>query len=477
MNRTIVLLSSAGLLLIVAVLVGLPRVTGSSNRPRPGTPASAHTPTLVPVAGQSGGSLSLTGRLSHPFVAPGTSDVFATLEVTGQAVPQARRTPVNLALVIDRSGSMSGSKIAEARRAALQLVELLGPEDRLAIAHYGNDVRTLDGRLATAPNKQAMRDFISRIAPEGGTNIGEGLVAGQAQLALAQRDFKVNRLLLLSDGQPTVGVTEPAGLVSIATRLRQGGVSVTALGVGADFNEDLMQALADSGGGSYAFIHEPSTTAALFERDLQQAGTLVARGASLSVTVPSGVRFVEVYGRSVSQSGSRVTIALPDFSAEQREKVVVHLSVTAAKREAAFDVGAFELSYHDVLAGGAGSGRVTLASAVTSDAEVAQARRDKDAVVVANKAQASANYQRAAEAIGRGDFEGAKTVLQANAALFDDAKALAGEASVADERQATAAIGALAEEAPSAPEAVRKTSVKKMKVQSLKSAGRGASAY
>ena len=419
----------------------------------------------------------MTGRLSHPFITPGANDIFATLDVTANSTPERRRVPVNLALVIDRSGSMAGAKIEHARRAALQLVELLSEADRLAIVHYGNDVTTLGGRLATAENKRVMRDFISHIAQEGGTNIGEALVAGQAELVVAQSDFRVNRLLLLSDGQPTVGITEPRGLVSVATRLRNAGVSVTALGVGADFNEDLMQALADAGGGSYGFIKDPPSTVALFERDLKQAGTLVARRASVGFTLPQGVRFIEVYGRPASQAGARVTIALPDFSAEQREKVVVHLSVTPSAGEGTADVGAFELGYEDVLAGGGGAARVSLAAAVTTDTTVAQSRRDKEAVVLAAKAQAAANYQHAAVALDRGDFASAQAVLKGNSALLEEAEGLAGKGAVADERAANAAVDAMAAQAPAASEEARRTSVKMMKVQSLKSAGRGASAY
>ena len=473
------LLSSAGLLLLVAVLVGLPKggVQRTPATPNaPGSPASEAAPLVVTASGALG-SLTMTGRLSHPVITAGTSEVFATLELTATSGPRHQRAPVNLALVVDRSGSMRGAKIEHARRAAQNLIDLLGAEDRLAVVHYGNDVTTLSGRFATADNKRLMRDFIAGITEEGGTNIGEALSVGQAQLAAAQSDFRVNRLLLLSDGIPTVGITEPRSLVRMAFGLRKTGMSVTALGVGADFNEDLMQALADAGGGSYGFIRDPAVISALFERDLTQAGTIVARAASVAFALPPGVRFVEVYGRPASQEGARVTIGLPDFSADQQEKVVVHLSVTPAATATSVDVGSFELAYHDVLAGQAASGRVTLAAAVTADATLALSRRDKDAVVAATKAQAAANYRRAAVALDEGDFIGAQTVLNQNVALLDEAEGLAGKGAVDEERKANADINRLAAQAPAAPEEVRKTSVKAMKVQSLKSAGRGASAY
>ena len=163
------------------------------------------------------GSLSMTGRLSHPYLAEGTQDLFATLEVSAAEVPGAKRAPVNFALVIDRSGSMAGEKLQQAKRAASRLVELLDANDRLAIVNYGSDVRTYPSAFCTPEKKAQMQAAISRIQEEGGTNIGDGLRMGQSQLAVAQGDFRVNRLLLLSDGQPTVGITTAQGLTNLVS--------------------------------------------------------------------------------------------------------------------------------------------------------------------------------------------------------------------------------------------------------------------
>ncbi len=483
MNRTTAFLTAAGVLLITALVVGLPR---ASTPPVPVPPppvapvpvAVIAPPPVVPVAAP--GSLSMTGRLSHPFLAPGTSDVFATLEVDAVKVPGSARAPVNLAVVIDRSGSMAGTKIDNARKAALKLVELLEEHDRLAIVHYGTDVRMLPGSFATPENKQRMRRYIANIEDEGGTNIGDGLAAGRAQLELARSDFRVNRLLLLSDGQPTVGITSANGLANVVASIRKSGITVTSLGVGSDFNEDLMQRLADVGGGSYGFISNADTTAALFERDLKQAGTMVARNVSLTVALPQGVRFVEVYGRpvaSVDPSGSHVTISLPDFSAEQNEKVVLHLTATSTAPSGTLDLGGYQLAYEDLLASHAAEARVSLAAALTDDRALVQTRRDKAAVVVATKAQAAVNYRQAADALDRGDFDQAKREMKKNDVLFDDAEGLAGKDAVADERSANASMFGLSTAASKAPAPVRQEAVKAMKVQSLRSSGRGASAY
>ena len=482
MNRTSVYLAAAAVLLLLAVVIGLPRLAGPSvSPPAPivTAPPPVTVPVLVPVPVRvtSPGSLSLSGRLSHPYLVPGTSDVFATLEVSAVDVPGARRAPVNLAVVIDRSGSMSGAKIENARRAAQRLVDLLGAEDRISVVHYGTDVSAMGGVFATPENKLKLKRYIANIIDEGGTNIGDGLSVGQKQIERAKSDFRVNRLLLLSDGQPTVGITSSQGLINVVRRIRDSGISVTSLGVGSDFNEDLMQRLADVGGGSYGFINDASATAQLFQRDLEQAGTMVARTANLSFTLPEGVRFVEVYGRPVSQLGNTVTITLPDFSARQVEKLVVHLSASPAVRNGSVDIAGFQLTYEDLLTEKPADARLSLSAMVTEDNTLALGKRDKTAVVMANKARAAVNYQKAAEAIDQGDYAGAKRRLKDNDAIFFEADEVAGQGSMADERATNSTIYGLSTSAPSAAPEQRREAVKQMKSESLRSSGRGASLY
>ena len=420
MNRTGIFLAAAGVLALAAVIAGLPRTHLISS------------PLTVPLgnpAVASDGALKMSARLSHPYVNLGTSDEFVTVEVSGVTLANSTRAPVNLALVIDRSGSMSGYKLDQAKQAARQLVSQLTQDDRLAIVHFGSDVKSMDGLMATEDNKRRMLSFIDGIWDDGGTNIGSGLTTGRDLLMVAS-GFKVNRLILISDGQPTEGVTDAESLKSVARQIRANNVSLSSIGVGSDFNEDLMQAFAEIGAGSYGYLADASQLATVFSRDLAQAGTQVARNVTLTFELPNGVRLGEVLGYSSTQVGSTVRVTLPDFSSGQLERIVARVVVNGARSGDSIDVSGLKLDYTDLLKNGFVESTASVSAMVTDKAEVVLQNRDKDAVVFAARARSAWNTENAARALEEGDEDKANKLLQQNAFFFEEAAQVAGQQAV-----------------------------------------------
>lgn len=427
MNRTGIFLAVAGVLALIALVAGVPRFS------RPTGPTVG--PVISPPKTVSNGSLSMTGRLSHPFVSLGRQELFATVDLEAVEVPGSTRTAVNLALVIDRSGSMSGFKLNQAKQAARQLISQLAPTDRLAIVHYGSDVKALEGMLATTSNKEKMFTYVDGIWDDGGTNIAAGLTTARDVLLAARNDFKVNRLILISDGQPTEGIIEFEGLTAIVKEIRGYGMSVSSVGVGDDFNEQLMSSFAEVGAGAYAYLQDAAQLAAIFQKDLNAAGTQVARGVSLTFRVPRGAQLQRVLGysqvsRRMDGDSELVTVALPDFAAGQQERVVAHFTVDGVTAGESIDVSALDLSYLDVLADGAVHGEARLSAMTTDQVKVVMDNRDKEAIVFAARARAADNTAKAAESIQQGDRDGARKLLQLNTILFDEAGAVAGAPAV-----------------------------------------------
>ncbi len=436
MNRTVSLLSlAAGLGLLALVLAGPTQPVGPPMAPPVGHPPPpvpnpvASPPVIAPVV--PAGSLDLKGRLSHPLVGLGRTEAFVTVDLEGVEVAGQERAPVNLALVIDRSCSMAGDPLAQAKRAALHLVRQLGPGDRLSIVHYGSDVREFGGAMANGENRARMESFIRRITDDGGTNLSDGLVAGKRQVLRAADGFKVNRVILISDGEPTEGITEERGLLSLAGRIRREGVSISSIGVGTGFNERVMQGIAEYGSGGYAYLRNASMLASIFQKELQQAGTAVARDVALTFELPEDVELEEVLGYRHTREGRTVRVALTDFSAGQRERVIAKVRVSASEAGRAVDVAKVKVTYRDLLAERPAQAQQTLAALASDREEEVARRRDPEVAVHAARAEAAQNTTRAADLFAQGRRGEAKRVLQQNALVFEEAAQIAGPTAVA----------------------------------------------
>jgi len=433
MNRTGIFLGVAGVLALVALVVGLPRAGGTTTTPPVVEPPPIVTPTP---ATASNGSLSMTTRLSHPFVGLGSTDVYLTADVVAVEQPGSTRSPVNLALVIDRSGSMSGFKLNQAKQAARALVTQLRSEDRLSVVHYGSDVKAMEGVFATPENRDRLLSYIDGIWDDGGTNIGAGLSTGRDLLLRSKHDFKVNRLILISDGQPTEGITEHGALVGIVRDVRQAGISVSSIGVGTDFNEQLMESFAEVGAGAYAYLQDAAQLEQIFQKDLNAAGTQVARNVTLTIKVPRHTRLVRTLGytpiaRTASGPEELVTIALPDFAAGARERVVLQLSIDGARDGEALDVSALTLNYTDLLASQPVTTNALVRATVSSDATVVQQHQDGEALVFAARARAGANTQAAVDALRKGNRAEARQLFEANKTIIGGSGKVPGAPSVA----------------------------------------------
>ncbi len=384
----------------------------------------------------SNGSLSLSTRVSHPFVGLGSSDVFVTAEVTAASLPQAQRAAVNLALVIDRSGSMSGFKLTQAKQAAAELVSHLTDADRLTVVHYGSDVKSLPGLPCTAENKAVLLKYINDIWDDGGTNISDGLTAGRDLLLAAKSDFKVNRLILISDGQPTEGLTDSTSLHQLTRETRAAGVAISSIGVGTDFNEELMESFAEIGGGAYAYLQDAAQLSGIFQKDLNAATTQVARGVTMTFRVPAGAQFEQVLGYRVASRSNDgredvVSIAMPDFAAGQTERVVMQVRLTGVNVGETLDVSGVSLDYTDLLASRAVKTEALVRAQVSDRPDVVLSNRDKDAMVYAARARAGQNTQSAVQALKDGDRARAENLMQQNALFFEEAAQAAGTGAVA----------------------------------------------
>lgn len=186
-------------------------------------------------------------KLDHVLLAvDGEHDVNAMVEIVAPELERAdAREPLRLALVVDRSGSMAGRKLEVAKRCASWLVARLDPRDELALVDYDDEVRLL---APLAPPGVEHRAAIGRIHAGGSTNLSGGWLKGVEALGRTN-GAGPRKALLLSDGLANVGITEPGVLTALAARVSEEGIGTTTIGFGEDFDEELMTALAEAGGG------------------------------------------------------------------------------------------------------------------------------------------------------------------------------------------------------------------------------------
>lgn len=233
---------------------------------------------------------------------------------SGAAVgANGRRLPVNVALVIDRSGSMEGEPLEGVKRACANVVDLLSPDDVLSIITFEETVEVLmPARRVTDP--ALIKEHIARIVPGNTTNLFDGLYAAGAQVAsVPNAGTYVSRILLLTDGEPTAGLRDFASIVGQVGDLKSRGITVTALGFGPDYNEELMAGIARRSGGNYYFISRPEEIPAVFRKEMEQVLGVTARNPRLTFYLPRGCAVRQVYGAQPAYNGRSVEVALPDI--------------------------------------------------------------------------------------------------------------------------------------------------------------------
>jgi Ca-activated chloride channel family protein len=266
----------------------------------------------------------------------GTS-VYVAVDLTPSAAAIAGRNR-SISLAIDSSGSMDGEKIDQAKAAALGLLKQLRPTDQISIVSFSDTV-TVQLPMSRVGNSREIAAAVKAISVNGLTSMYNGLAAAFEQARrTSQEPGMVNRVLLLTDGNPTVGKTDGREFVTLAQNIREAGITITAIGIGTDYNEALLQKIAESAGGLWHHIEagKGDLPQIFQEQAAQMAGTLVAN-PELKVSIMPGSELADAYTvRPVLNrlprprlEGGAFTVPLRDLIAGEQQTLVFRMGVPA----------------------------------------------------------------------------------------------------------------------------------------------------
>lgn len=293
-------------------------------------------------------------RIDHLNVPVGVPNVVhVLLTVTAPELPSGKNRPeLNLAAVIDRSGSMQGQKIDFAKKSVRLLLEQLGPKDRFSLVTFDETVTPLVEGVRVS-DKTRIGELVERIVVGGTTNLSGGWLKGIELVGRESAAEHVNAVLLLTDGRANVGVTAPDQLAALGESVhREKAIRTSCLGIGADFDEDLLKNISSAAGGRFYYIETPDQTPEVFKEELGGLLDVVAQNVEVVLDLSDGVLgIVQLTGHLWKQEKSVCHVLLGDFNAQQVKHLLLAVQLPAVSDVTDVHLAALRLTYAEMLGG------------------------------------------------------------------------------------------------------------------------------
>lgn len=362
-----------------------------------------------------GDAITVDARQAHPAVPAGErTTTYIKVGLTGAPIKKARdRAAVNVAIVLDRSGSMQGSKMVAAKAAARQAVDRLSDNDIVSVIAYDSGVEVVVP-ATKARDKESIRRGIDRLVPAGNTALFAGVSKGADELQKFLEAERVNRIVLLSDGLANVGPASPAELEVLGRRLGHQGIAITTLGLGLDYNEDLMARLARSSDGNHVFVERTEELARFFDLEFGELEAVVAQEVVVDIVCAEGIRPVRVLGREADIVGQKVTARLNQVAAQREKFVLLEVEVAAGEPGTQAALAEVQVRYRDLATGEDARTTRALSFDRVRDKSEVERRVDRAVMVEAVALIATERNRLAVVLRDQGKTEEARTVLEDN---------------------------------------------------------------
>jgi len=368
-------------------------------------------------------AFTLNGRLNCPVISEKGGTAYLQLTVTAPSiVAETKRKPMNLSVVIDRSGSMSDQQKMEfAKKAFASLIDQLHPDDLLSLVIYDDVVDVIRRAKKVGTDKYSIKRMLDEVFPRGSTNLGGGLVEGLKQAErFADKEY-INRVVLLSDGLANVGVTEPAELNRIARKYRNHSISVTTMGVGLDYNENLMMGLSESGGGNYYFIEHPNSLASIIRQEFDMVSSVLAQNAAIYIDLGDNVHVNDVVGCEFRNESEKYIIPIGDLYAGETREFTVELSIPEGTGKRSVAAGELRYESATIIAS---FPKFSAGVTYTKDFAEVEKNRDISTQAKADIAVSARKVEQAMQAMDDGDKAAAELQLNEAKDLISNSPAV-----------------------------------------------------
>ncbi len=374
--------------------------------------------------------VELTAQPSQSVIKSGeTSRVFLRVGLRGIRPPEEiERSPANIALVIDKSGSMKGAKIADAREAAIMALGRLTADDTLSVVAFDHNVDVVLP-ATSASDLPNMRQAIRKIRAGGRTALYAGVETGIDEVLAFLDPYAVNRVILLSDGLANVGPTSPDRIAALGREAAGEGISITTIGLGLGYNEDLMTRLALNSDGNHAFVEHPDDLVGIFNKEFGDVFSVVGQGASVELDFPDGVKPLRTLGRPAEIDGQRVSFNLRQIHGGQQKYLLVEVEVGTSGADGQLEAADVMATYTDMATKKSRTLKDRVTLRLSDQPGTIEASRDKDVLSAAALQIATERSEKAVKLRDSGKVDEARKLLQDNAAYLEErARALSAPA-------------------------------------------------
>lgn len=368
------------------------------------------------------GAVSWLARPGNTYFLNGTNnnEFYVYVQLRGNDVlkEEKPRAPLNISLVLDRSGSMSGDKIAYAKKAAAFVVEQLNNNDVLSVVNYDDRIE-ITSPSEHVKNKEVIKRKINELTDRGSTNLTGGMLEGYTQVKSTRKDGYVNRVLLLTDGLANTGITDPQQMKKITEKkFLEEGIALSTFGLGADYNEDLLTALAESGRANYYFIDNPDKIPNIFASELKGLLSVVAQNALVEITMPNTVELVKVYGYPYEVKGDKVQVRLNDiFSKDEKGMLLKFKTRSTAKEAIALNC---HLRFTDATSFNTVDDNKTLQLKETSDNQLFKQQQDTLVQEMIALFEANETFDEIMTKVDAGDYRRAKVIADSMVVILKE---------------------------------------------------------